>query len=246
MNAAQTTKPFARTRRAGTQRCVLLFVLSCVIAGSLFSCSPFYAGLSAGSSPDEDGIDRDALWTAVLIALSQRPVRTIFLTNSLFDGESDGDFGATNGTGIDEADRHCNGDSARPFANANFAALLSDGLNRVATTSPNCRNNCTGQIDWPLRSYTDYVLTDGRLIFGTQATPIFVFGELTTAVSTEAGTFHWTGLQSDWRSADNCARWTTIATGTGRGGQTTAFDEAWLNAAGLNCSVGARLICVQL
>ncbi|MEQ9364082.1 MAG: DUF1554 domain-containing protein, partial [Leptospirales bacterium] len=190
--------------------------------------------------------DRDLILNALLIAVSVRPTRSIFLTNSIFDGDSDGDFGVSNGMGIDDADRHCMADSARPFQSRSYAALLSDGLSRVATTSPNCQAGCTGQLDWPLRAYTDYVLPDGRLFFTTGAAPLFVFGRLPAQLTTLTGATHWTGLQSDWTPAGNCQQWTNNAALTGRTGSSTAIDNAWLTDSEQNCGLGARYICVQL
>ncbi len=229
--------------RPGRLRLGGIACFACVI---LNACSPFYAALNAGSTPDSEGLNQDLIVNALLLAASVRPVRYIFITNGVYNGEHDGDFGALNGNGIDDADARCNTDSARPRSDLSYAALLSDGLFRVATTSPNCRNGCTGQQDWPLLKYTDYIHADGRRIFTTDAAPIFVFGRLSDVLSTQTGATHWTGLNDDWTTATTCQRWTNSGATSGQVGMVNTLDGLWLEAVTFSCSSTAKLLCVQL
>lgn len=217
-----------------------------VLSGAI-SCSPFYAGVNAGSTPEQEE-SFELLINAFLIAASTRFRRSVFLTNNFYDGQFDGSFGPFDGDGIDEADRFCTNEAAQHVSNTPFAALLSDGTNRVATLSPDCRQGCTGQVDWPLRAYTDYFLPDGRFLFGTGAAPIFVFGALSDQITVLTGTQHWSGLKSDWTpSAVTCLEWVTGSGGdTGRTGESSSMSQSFLQGSERTCDLFARLICVEL
>ena len=217
-------------------------------------CAGAYAGagLAAQEDPAADSIEEFAASVALVNLLgptgaagSGITTRSVFITNNTYQGLLDNTIYGANGSGIDEADYFCNNDSAKPNS-LNYAALMSDGGVRVATVNANCSGGCLGQVNWPLRSNSTYLLPDGRTLFQTDAT-LSIF----TAVQTQASTIPlkkvWTGLIADWTTATpDCVQWTTNASGaSGQVGLATQTDIALISSSQLTCDSFASLLCVS-
>jgi hypothetical protein len=213
------------------------------------ACAPFYAGVSAsGESSDNDTAPYLALLAQSVLAGSSSGTsqRSIYLVGSTVTGSLDGAFAAADGDGIDEADTICSTDADRPRPVA-YAALLSDGSTRVATTMANCAGGCTGQVDWPLQTHTSYVLPDGRILFTTGPEPIFVFGTLFSQAAQPSTPPFWTGMLSDWTpSPSNCIQWTSGGgLDNGDAGQPGSLTASFLGNGPRACDQPALFLCVE-
>lgn len=95
-------------------------------------------------------------------------------------------------------------------------------------------------MDWVLYPSMQYRKQDGTVIGSTGANSLFVFN-LAAPPST---TTYWTGMNTSWQSAADCAGWTN--SGTALAGNGAVVTTAVLSAAGVNCNVtNMGLLCVE-
>ncbi|QDK22091.1 endostatin-like outer membrane lipoprotein LenF [Leptospira weilii] len=123
----------------------------------------------------------------------------IFTTSS-FGVLHHGNFG-----GISEADAFCQSNipsnipSNTPRSGI-YKAMLTDGVNRVATTvGPNSKN---GQVNWVFQPNQKYLRAeDGAIVMTTNSSGMFDFAsgaKLENPFTQIAASGQWTGLNSDW------------------------------------------------
>lgn len=185
--------------------------------------------------------------------ISKRMFVTAATHNGGFDVDAalnGGTFGATNsdGNGIPEADNFCDTDANHPApGTGTYRALIVDGVNRIASVSPNAGD---GQANWVLAANQNYVRSDGTTpIFTTNANRIFVFGTLTNSTGT-TGDRYWTGLNNNWvTSPQHCTNWTTNLGGPNQGqkGRADATNGNAINGGGgpPQCDQVYFLLCVE-
>ena len=107
--------------------------------------------------------------------------------------------------GIYSADAYCQRDPRCPQL-GKCKALIVDGDNRVACTSPNCSGGPQEHVNWVLQPDRTYVMTDKITEIGTtNSNGIFPF-PLTNAISSY-GKYVWTGMSSDWTTSSTCEEW---------------------------------------
>ncbi|MCB9670043.1 MAG: DUF1554 domain-containing protein [Alphaproteobacteria bacterium] len=146
--------------------------------------------------------------------------------------------------GVSGADTLCADDPGNPAPSSSWRALLGSP-DRVPCADPDCAGGTAGQADWVLHPATDYGLSDGTLLFTTDANGI-TNEELPTDLDTSAYNF-WSGLKEDWTVfPDTCSGWTSNGSGDGRVGWTqTRTDAGWLDGGTYPCDTVTPLLCVE-
>ncbi len=134
-----------------------------------------------------------------------------------------------------------------------FKAMLSDGVTRIAATSS---FDATEAKDWVLHPYTAYVNPSLQVVWVTG--PIPLLGVIPSLIPNQpnvpmplknpinnAEVAVWTGMTSEWLSANvNCGQW-KLLNGTGMVGNTLK-KMGFLDATGaLLCQKPSGLICVE-
>jgi len=159
----------------------------------------------------------------------------------------DGNFG-----GVIGADAFCQ--AQRPLgANGTYKALITDGVSRIACVNENCSSNGIAEhVDWVLAASTEYYRLDDTIEIGITDTVglFFIDPELLDNAPSDDGTYVWTGLHTDWTSAeDSCDSWNDATSD-----HTAEFGEADLNFNNLidvggsdycNDDASDSLICVE-
>lgn len=131
-------------------------------------------------------------------------IREIVLSTDTFNGNI---AGAGPGSIIENLDDGC------PFG---YRAMFSDGVDRIATATPNTGD---GQVDWVLFPWTAYVneagdllaITDGAALLGVNDGG---FSALANAIDPGNNGGAWTGMNQDWTALDgseNCNDWTAAS-----------------------------------
>lgn len=145
--------------------------------------------------------------------------------------------------GIAGADAQCMASANYP-GSGTYKALIADGVDRVASATPNAGD---GQVDWVLKSNTTYIQNDGTTVIATtNENGLFVFPLTNGFVATGSG--YWSGLNIDWTTSSNhCSRWTDATSGfQGTYGEESATDYMALVWGNASCEAsGCVLTCVQ-
>ena len=173
-----------------------------------------------------------------------------FITAGTFDGDLIAAEGNSLANGILAADSLCMADTNKPAGGNTYKALIVDGTNRVASVTNNAGD---GQVDWVLKSNSNYYRSDGTtLIMTTDVNRIHVFlsGDLTNSFG---GTYYeyWTGLYSTWivhpARCINTTSWDTNTTGiNGRHGIMTLKNSGAISATDIDCdTTSICLLCVE-
>ncbi len=176
-------------------------------------------------------IDRHDLWDSLTTNCSD----CTFVTASTYNG---------NLGGIAGANAKCMADG-NYLGSDTYKALIVDGTNRIASVTANLGD---GQVDWVLKSNTNYFRSDGTtLIMITNANGIFVFGTLTNSFDTPA-TAYWTGLNNNWRTdgVSICSSWIDGTVGSnGSTGNGASSNSAAIHSGSVSCDNINRLLCVE-
>jgi hypothetical protein len=132
---------------------------------------------------------------------------------------------------------------------AGYKAMIADGVNRVASVTPNLGD---GQVDWVLKPFTYYrnganqlvFFTDGAALLGVQNNQTVPLANAITA--TDEGFGVWTGMLQNWTSDVDCNNWTigTMAS-SGRSANPTGVTNFINNGGASQCQWERRLYCVQ-
>jgi hypothetical protein len=148
------------------------------------------------------------------------------------------DFG-----GIAEADDICG---------PKFKAMLTDGVTRVASVSP---NQGDGQKDWVLESYTHYVNAIGELLWITDDRRLLGVSESNNTQSVDILTTIaigpdfksvWTGVLDNWQSSSDCQNWTAGDIGnSGKMGIATSTSSYKNQGGSSSCTPARHLYCVE-
>ncbi|GIX41258.1 MAG: hypothetical protein KatS3mg129_0991 [Leptospiraceae bacterium] len=101
--------------------------------------------------------------------------------------------------GIEKADFVCNNDPKKPNNNL-YKAMIVDGTNRRACSTPECSGGTIEHIDWVFKPNTSYYRADDTLLFTTNDKGIIPSTENIVNSITHAGEVYeyWTGLDTDW------------------------------------------------
>lgn len=160
------------------------------------------------------------------------------------DTTTTGDLSGIDGAGIDGADTVCSDDPGCAPIGGSCKAILATTSTAKVTRQATPRNN------WVLEPYTAYDDGAGTLIGTTGADSLFTFplnhsiGDIFMNV--------WTGINSDWDTAENnCSDWTSDADNIfGNTGNPAAFDNQVLymgETLGKEpCDASRHLYCVQV
>jgi len=151
-------------------------------------------------------------------------------------------------TGVGGADALCMDDFDYPGTGV-YKALIVDGINRIASVSPNTGD---GQVDWVLQANTNYYRADGTtLVMTTDANGLMVFAvnggsDLTNPFIPDTFNY-WTGLASDWQTSnDTCGTWNNNQnTSVGNMGLGSATTFEAIDSTSNNCDVTRKLLCVE-
>ncbi len=144
--------------------------------------------------------------------------------------------------GISGADLYCSREFLCP--DKNCKALITDGVNRKACSTPNCSNGISENLDWVLKPNTNYVRSDRTINIGTtNASAIFTF-PITNTISTGSQKT-WTGLTANWVTSDStCSKWNSnLAFGNVGSGESLSSDSIYYDA--YLCITRSYLYCVE-
>lgn len=141
-------------------------------------------------------------------------------------------------------------DSNKPPGNSTYKALLVNASRRACSTA-----NCTvpsENLDWVIHPNANYVRADGKTpLFTSNSAGIFVLSGIGAPTFTnsvaETVASVWTGLGTDWRTANACSDWTDgTSSFTGMVGDTSKFNsDAISTATAYNCDFQLSFLCVE-
>ena len=166
-------------------------------------------GVNAGAAPGDCAPD----------CSTEVEIKEIVEGDAVLDGDL---VGAGPGSIIENVDATC------PFG---YRAMFSDGVDRIATETPNTGD---GQVDWVLEPWTAYVNFEGDLLAITDAAALLgvhdgAFSNLTNPITPDDNGGVWTGMNQDWTAMganENCNNWTNATNSyqmmQGSPGQVTA------------------------
>ncbi|WP_244283057.1 DUF1554 domain-containing protein [Leptospira neocaledonica] len=95
-------------------------------------------------------------------------------------------------------------------ANTLFSSGLPSGTYKTFAVAGTWRRAMPSKIDWVLKPNKEYIdFAGGTFVkaFDTDSTALFVFGSGSGISATAAG--YWTGLATDWSTANACQGWTS-------------------------------------
>lgn len=144
-------------------------------------------------------------------------------------------------SGVAGADALCNSDVNRPSLLSTYKAFLasSSGTVRRATVTANLGD---GQVDWVLQPNMRYFRGDGVTLIGTTASNGLLGFNLANAPTGTSS--YWTGMNTSWQHAADCAGWSF--SGTGLLGNGLQVSSAAISGAGQNCNFpGFGLLCAE-
>lgn len=160
--------------------------------------------------------------------------KRIFLTNTLYNG---------NLGGVSGADAKCQADANKPSSTQAFKALIAES--GADTRSPPNASN----VDWVIKPNTYYRRNDGTLLFLSNASGLFTFGNFSNAWSPSVTGLAWTGLNTDWTPNSNqCTSWTNSTSGVnGNYGivNSSVTSSQIISGGGGTCNSSNYLICVE-
>ncbi|TGM91001.1 DUF1554 domain-containing protein [Leptospira licerasiae] len=125
---------------------------------------------------------------------------------------------------------------------------LPSGTYKTFAVAGTWRRAMPSKIDWVLKPNKEYIDFNGGAFtkaFSTDANALFAFGTGSGIAATAAG--YWTGLQTDWSTANTCQGWTS----TNPSDQGNFANSADPNVGGIStgtpdfCNVTKSLVCVQ-
>jgi hypothetical protein len=171
----------------------------------------------------------------------------IFVSSTGTSGDIDGAGDDDGSNGIEEADALCNADSSKPNSST-YKALIVDGVNRVACTTPACSGGTGEHIDWVLQPSTEYRRVDESTAIGTTSTEgIFTFPldnviDLPLTINSI-----WTGLDdATWTThSDLCLNWTDGTAASNGRRLSSTLDSTMGNASERCDQTDFRLYCVE-
>lgn len=189
----------------------------------------------------ENGLDFGAFGVGIrqkTLMLTVEPKR-VFVTSNSFSGDLKTAGGGT--SGLDGADRLCNGAATEAGLGGTWKAWLSDEA-----------TNAFDRIVWDGPWY----LLDDRLVFEVRASlrggPLgggVLITEIGQAVDTSSSSgWAWTGSDSFGKTTTGltCAGWTYGGPESfGQGGNVTATDYTWSAHTSHPCNAAARLYCLE-
>ncbi|TGL56056.1 DUF1554 domain-containing protein [Leptospira kemamanensis] len=183
-------------------------------------------------------------------------VYKVFITASTFDGNLQG--AAANGPA--GADEKCAADANKP-SSGTYKAMVTDGANRRACSSPNCGGGVGENIDWIFQSGRIYIRSsDSASLFTPNAAGIINAPATILNHSFDSGVtkYYWTGFaqtnyweEATFQTTNSCINWTTNATTPtasegGRVGASNVTDyTAFRSGNGRSCSDSYHLVCVE-
>jgi hypothetical protein len=201
--------------------------------GRALDVTDFFTG-----SLDDVRIYNRALDTNEIQALVTQPNKRMQLSGSTVPG----DMGGSN-PGIGGADQLCP---------SGYKAMIVDGINRRACTTPNCvTNGLEDNIDWVLRPNITYVTNPARLpIFTADWNSVWNFagtaptgGNLINQISISSYEV-WTGLTANWLVANfDCGDW--FGGSDGAYGKSDATNGVLNNNGTASCTDSKYLYCVE-
>ncbi|GBF40181.1 DUF1554 domain-containing protein [Leptospira johnsonii] len=133
-------------------------------------------------------------------------------------------------------------------ANTLFSSGLPSGTYKTFAVAGTWRRAMPSKIDWVLKSNKEYIdFAGGTFVkaFSTDANALFGFGSGSGISATAAG--YWTGLQTDWSTANTCQGWTS-SSASDQGNFANSLDAS---TGGIStgtpdfCNVTKSLVCVQ-
>lgn len=145
-----------------------------------------FSGLSLALSCEKSKDNNDLLIGILLIASNSQ-------TTSQTDTSCSAGYckmfvslaNATLNAGVSGLDSQCASDTNKPSGGATYKAMVADGTNRIACTTPNCATGGTSEhTNWIFKPNKEYRRSDGTTIIGTTtANGVFSF-PLTNEVQT--------------------------------------------------------------
>lgn len=156
--------------------------------------------------------------------------------------------------GVTGADWLCESAANRPDSRC-YKAMIVDGVNRVACTTPFCGGGPAEHVDWVFAANTSYYRPGLAVRIGTtNANGLFTFPLENSMVAPAESSLIWTGFAVtdpdpvNWLSGNNCTNWTfdgpPMPVGSYSASGTTT-DHA-IVAALAGCDITyANLICVS-
>ncbi|MCC5815588.1 MAG: DUF1554 domain-containing protein [Leptospira sp.] len=171
----------------------------------------------------------------------------IFITQDNFDG---------NLAGISGADGKCATEKNTNFSGlagvgTDYKALLVTGTTRRACSTANCGGGLGENIDWVIKTNTEYFRSDGLSLFTSNAAGIFVFGNMNNPFSLNTSDRWWTGLDDNWVNSflGNCDAWesnSNLDSGNVGEGNTTGKTSLINNTfEDKECNLTSKLLCVR-
>ncbi len=133
-------------------------------------------------------------------------------------------------------------------ANNLFGIGLPSGTYKTFAVAGTWRRAMPSKIDWVLKPNKDYIdFAGGAFVkaFSTDANALFAFGTGNGISATAAG--YWTGLQTDWSTANTCQGWTSnLNTDQGNFGGNSDPNVGGISTGTPDfCNVTKSLVCVQ-
>jgi hypothetical protein len=239
-------KPFIdRCKAYLTYFLAQVFIFHCSIPfpeAPVFELLLFTERLTSSQSGSNVSSDGDNTNGAVPIQIDSK--KYIFVTQANFDG---------NLAGIAGADSKCATEKNTNFSGlagvgSDYKALLVTGTTRRACSTANCGGGLGENIDWVIKTNTEYFRSDGLSLFTSNAAGIFVFGNMNNPFSLNTSDRWWTGLDDNWvtDSFDDCSGWISIVSDgkVGFGNQNT-YSALGGGLQSEACGQSKKLLCVR-
>lgn len=195
-----------------------------------------------GTSDDSDSTDNSVVISILTPNSETIPYPILQKDNDKFLFATNATYAGNFGSG-GFADFVCQNE-----ANNLFSSGLPSGTYKTFAVAGTWRRAIPSKIDWVLQPNKDYIdFAGGTFVkaFATDANALFSFGTGSGISATAAG--YWTGLQTDWSTANTCQGWTS----NGSIDQGNFASSADPNVGGISagtpdfCNLAKSVVCVQ-
>ncbi|PKA15725.1 DUF1554 domain-containing protein [Leptospira haakeii] len=195
-----------------------------------------------GGSDDSDSTDNSIVISILTPNSETIPYSVLQKDNDKFLFATNATYAGNFGSG-GFADFVCQNE-----ANNLFSSGLPTGTYKTFAVAGTWRRAIPSKIDWVLLPNKDYIdFAGGTFVkaFATDANALFSFGTGSGISATAAG--YWTGLQTDWSTANTCQGWTS----NGSIDQGNFASSADPSVGGISagtpdfCNLAKSVVCVQ-
>ncbi|ABZ93290.1 Hypothetical protein LBF_0758 [Leptospira biflexa serovar Patoc strain 'Patoc 1 (Ames)'] len=224
---------------------------TCVISGTPTDPNPLPGSTYTITATDGPNTDTENITISV-----EPTIYKVFVTASTFNGNLQG----AEANGPAGADVKCNADANKP-STGTYKAMVVDGTNRSACSSPNCSGGAGENLFWVFQENSIYVrANDSASLFTPSTAGIIPAPSTILNHNFDSGTtkYFWTGfaMTAYWQEAtdeptNSCVDWTdgSVTAVTTDGGRVGASDSrtysAFRSGSGRSCSDTYHLLCVE-